>query len=180
MIVTNDEPLATDCCSLRNLCFQSERRFVHERLGWNLRMTNLQAAVGVAQLERLDEFAARKRAMGKRYSELLSGIDGLQLPMPKTDYAENIYWVYGLVLDDQVDLDAVTAMRKLASLGVGSRPFFYPMHQQPVLKNRGLFVGESYPIAERLYRKGFYIPSGLALTQVQMVRVAEAVREVCG
>jgi len=178
MIVTNDDQLAAACVSLRNLCFQPERRFVHERLGWNLRMTNLQAALGVAQLERLDEFALRKRAMGRRYSELLGDIDGLQLPLARTDYAENIYWVYGLVLDDARGLDSAEAVRRLAALGVGCRPFFCPMHQQPVLKSRGLFAGESYPVAERLYRRGFYIPSGLALTEAQMVRVAEAVHEV--
>jgi perosamine synthetase len=178
MILTNDDELAARCRSLRNLCFQPERRFVHERLGWNFRMTNLQAAVGVAQLERLDEFAARKRAMGQRYTQLLAGVAGLQLPLPRTDYAQNIYWVYGLVLDEALDLDAATAMRKLAALGVGCRPFFCPMHQQPVLRERGLFAGESYPVAERLYRRGFYIPSGLALTEPQMVRVAEAVRRV--
>ena len=178
MIVTNDDKLAATCYSLRNLCFQPERRFVHERLGWNLRMTNLQAAVGVAQLERLDEFTARKRAMGRRYTRMLRGVPGLQLPLERTDYAENIYWVYGLVLDEQRDLDAATAMRKLAALGVGCRPFFCPMHQQPVLRERGLFANESYPVAERLYRRGFYIPSGLALTEAQMARVAAAVREV--
>ena len=180
MIVTNDDELAAHCYSLRNLCFQPERRFVHERLGWNLRMTNLQAALGVAQLERLDEFVARKRAMGRRYSQLLSGVRGIQLPVPNTDYAENIYWVYGLVLEDAVNLDAAAAMRRLASLGVGCRPFFCPMHQQPVLRSRGLFAGESYPVAERLYRRGFYIPSGLALSEPQMVRVAEAVEKALG
>jgi len=180
MIVTNDDTLAARCSSLRNLCFQPEKRFVHEHLGWNLRMTNLQAAVGVAQLERLDEFVKRKRAMGRRYSELLAGVRGVQLPLQRTDYAENIYWVYGLVLEDDVDLDAAAAMRRLAALGVGCRPFFCPMHQQPVLKNRDLFAGETYPVAERLYRRGFYIPSGLALTDPQMVRVAAAVREVLG
>ncbi len=178
MIVTNDDKLAASCVSLRNLCFQPERRFVHERLGWNLRMTNLQAALGVAQLERLDEFIERKRAMGRRYTGLLGGVDGLQLPLPRTEYAENIYWVYGLVLDDAVDFDSAEAMRRLASLGIGCRPFFHPMHQQPVLRSRGLFAGESYPVAERLYRRGFYIPSGLALSDSQTVRVAEAVREV--
>src|SRR5262249_4084645 len=157
MIVTNDEQLAARCASLRNLCFQPEKRFVHEHLGWNFRMTNLQAAVGVAQLERLDEFVARKRAMGKRYSELLADVRGVQRPVGRTDYAENIYWVYGLVLDDSVDLDAAAAMRRLAALGVGCRPFFCPMHLQPVLKNRDLFAGEAYPVAERLYRRGFYI-----------------------
>lgn len=178
MIVTNDEQLAATCYSLRNLCFQPERRFVHERLGWNLRMTNLQAAVGVAQLERLDEFILRKRAMGRRYTELLSGIQGLQLPLAQTAYAQNIYWVYGLVLDDAVGLDSAEAMRRLAAVGIGCRPFFYPLHQQPVLRERGLFAGESHPVAERLYRRGFYIPSGLALEDSQMVRVAQAVRDL--
>jgi perosamine synthetase len=178
MVVTNDDRLAASCCSLRNLCFQPERRFVHERLGWNLRMTNLQAALGVAQLERLDEFAARKRQMGKRYGQLLSGVSGLQMPLASTDYAENIYWVHGLLLDDALDLDAAEAIRRLTALGIGCRPFFCPMHWQPALRNRGLFAGQTYPVAERLYRKGFYIPSGLALTEPQMVRVAGAVREV--
>jgi perosamine synthetase len=178
MIVTNDDNLAAASYSLRNLCFQPKRRFVHERLGWNLRMTNLQAALGVAQLERIDEFAARKRAMGQRYSELLSGMTGVQLPLAKTDYAANIYWVYGLVLGDEVGFDAAEAIKKLSARGIGCRPFFCPMNEQPVLKERGLFAGESYPVAERLYRNGFYIPSGLALTEAQMVRVAQAVREI--
>ena len=178
MIVTHDDALAASCYSLRNLCFQAQRRFVHERLGWNLRMTNLQAALGVAQLERIDEFAARKRAMGKRYTQLLSGIPGLQLPVARTDYAENIYWVYGLVLSDEVAFDAAGAMKKLAALGIGCRPFFCPMNQQPVLLERGLFNGESHPVAERMYRKGFYIPSGLALTDAQMTRVAEALGSI--
>ncbi len=180
MILTNDEELAQRCSSLRNLCFQPQKRFVHEHLGWNFRMTNLQAAMGVAQLERLDEFVARKRAMGRCYTELLQGISGLQLPLPATDYAQNIYWVYGMVLDESRDLDAAQAMRKLASLGIGCRPFFCPMHQQPVLRARGLFEGESYPVAERLYRRGFYIPSGLALTEAQITRVAHAVRNILG
>jgi perosamine synthetase len=178
MIVTNDDALAATCYSLRNLCFQPQRRFVHERLGWNLRMTNLQAALGVAQLERIDEFATRKRAMGKRYSELLSGIPGLQIPLAETAYADNIYWVYGLLLSDEMGLDAAVAMKKLAALGIGCRPFFCPMNQQPVLRERGLFKGEAYPVAERMYAQGFYIPSGLALTEAQMTRVAEAVGSI--
>lgn len=178
MIVTNDDRLAEDCRSLRNLCFQPHKRFVHERLGWNLRMTNMQAALGVAQLERLDEFVARKRRMGARYTELLSGLRGVQLPLSRTDYAENIYWVYGLVLDESIGFDAEEAMSRLAAKGVGTRPFFYPMHQQPVLRKMGLFESVSLPVAERLYKQGFYIPSGMALTDDQILRVAEAVREV--
>lgn len=180
MILADDDALAEACRGLRNLCFQPERRFVHERLGWNLRMTNLQAAVGVAQLERLDEFVARKRRMGARYTEAFSGLPGVQLPLARTDYADNIYWVFGMVLDDDHPMDAAEAMRRLAAEGIGCRPFFAPMHEQPVLRRRGLFEGDSHPVSERLYRQGFYIPSGMALTDGQMDQVAGAVRKVLG
>ncbi len=178
MLVTDDTALAKRCRSLRNLCFQPGKRFVHEELGWNFRMTNLQAAVGLAQLERLDEFVARKRRMGARYTELLAGVVGLQLPLPATDYADNIYWVYGLVLDESLPLDAEDAMHRLLKAGVGTRPFFWPMHKQPVFQNRGWFDGERFPVAERLAQRGFYIPSGLALSEAQMEEVATVVREV--
>lgn len=178
MVVTDDDAFAEDCRSLRNLCFQPERRFVHERLGWNLRMTNLQAALGVAQLERLDEFVERKRVMGARYQELLCTLPGVQLPLARTDYADNIYWVFGLVLEDTIKLDAAAAMQRLGALGIGTRPFFCPMHEQPVLRRRGLFLNDSHPVSEQLYRRGFYIPSGMTLTESQATRVAEALHEV--
>lgn len=178
MVVTDDEALAERCRSLRNLCFQPQKRFVHEELGWNFRMTNLQAALGLAQLERLDEFVSRKRRMGRLYTKLLLHIEGLELMPEKTDYADNIYWVYGLVLKDEVLFDAEEAMRRLSAEGIGSRPFFWPMHEQPVFKKMGLFINERYPVAERLARRGFYVPSGLALTNVQMERVAEEVTKM--
>jgi len=178
MIVTDDDELAEICRSLRNLCFQSEKRFVHERLGWNLRMTNLQAALGLAQLERLDEFVSKKRTMGAEYSKHLHNLPNVQQPLAQTKYANNIYWVYGLVLNENSQLNAVEAMKKLAQAGVGTRPFFYPMHQQPVLKRLGLFDKECYPIAERLYCQGFYIPSGLGLNKDQIERCAEALHKI--
>lgn len=178
MILTDDDALAENCRELRNLCFKPGKRFVHERLGWNLRMTNLQAALGVAQLERLDEFMEKKRWIGERYNELFANLPGVQLPLAQSDYAENIYWVYGMVLHDSVPSDAEEAMRRLAKLGVGCRPFFCPTHQQPVLKEMGFFKDQSYPVAERLYQCGFYVPSGLALRKEQIERVADAIREV--
>ena len=178
MILTDDAQLAERCHSLRNLCFQPQQRFVHDELGWNFRMTNLQAALGVAQLERLDEFVARKRRMGRSYTELLNGTPGLQLPLPQTDYAENIYWVFGVVLDDAVPFDAKEAMRRLGDLKIGTRPFFWPMHEQPVFRKMGLFKGAACPVAERLERRGFYLPSGVALTDEQIERVAAVVKEV--
>lgn len=178
MLLTDDEKLAQRCRSLRNLCFQPQKRFVHEELGWNLRITNLQAAVGVAQLERLDEFVARKRRIGQRYTELLSNTPGLQLPLPQTDYADNIYWVYGLVLKDEVPFDAEEAMRRLAQHKIGTRPFFWSMHEQPVFRKMGLFDEVFCPVAEKIARRGIYIPSGMALTDEQMERVATSLKEI--
>lgn len=175
MLVCNDPALAERCRSLRNLCFQAGKRFVHEELGWNYRMTNLQAAVGLAQLERLNEFVVKKKAMGRRYSVLLRNVPGLEMPLPATDYAENIYWVYGLVLQDELPCSATEVMKRLGALGVGTRPFFWPMHEQPVFRRMGLFSGVHCPVAERLARRGFYLPSGLALTDSQLETVAAAV-----
>lgn len=178
MVVTDDEVLAEKCRSLRNLCFQPKKRFVHEELGWNYRMTNMQAALGLAQLERLDEFVERKRRMGRLYTELLQDLPDLQLPLPCTDYTENIYWVYGIVLKNNVPFDAEEAMRRLAGEKIGTRPFFWPMHEQPVFTKMGLFKNEHHPVAEKIACRGFYIPSGMALTEEQIATVAQAVKKV--
>jgi len=178
MVVTDDEGLAERCRSLRNLCFKPDVRYVHDEISDNYRFTNLQAAVGLAQLERLDEFVKRKRAMGSYYTEGLQGIDGLLLPVSQTDYASNIYWVYGLVLDEDIHADNREVQKLLAEEGIGSRTFFWCMHEQPVYKNAGLFDAEHYENAEYLARKGFYIPSGLALTEEQMEKAVMKVRKV--
>ena len=178
IVITDDEQLAERCRALRNLCFQPGKRFVHEELGWNFRLSNLQAAVGVAQLERLDEFVVRKRRMGEHYLERLGDIGGLRLPLARTSFAENIFWVFGVVLDDSVPFDAAEAMRRLAAQGIGTRPFFWPMHEQPVFRKMGLFADETHPNSERLARRGFYLPSGLALTEPKIERVVAAVREI--
>ena len=178
MIMTDDDELAETCRSLRNLCFQPHKRFVHERLGWNLRMTNMQAAIGLAQMERLDDFVQRKRLMGRRYTELLADLPGVQLPLSHTGYADNIYWVYGMILDESTGLNGEETMKLLATKGIGSRPFFYPMHQQPVLRRMGFFKGEQYPVAERLCKQGLYIPSGMALTENQIFEVSKKLKEV--
>lgn len=177
MLVTNDEQLADRCKSLRNLCFKPEKRFVHDEMGFNYRLTNIQAALGLAQLERLDNFILKKRKIGMKYNELLSP-NGIELPLDKVDYAENIYWIYGLVLDESVPSNAEEAMRVLEKAGVGTRPFFYPMHKQPVFEKMGLFKGESYPIAERLAERGFYIPGGTGISDEQIEWVAEKINKI--
>lgn len=180
LIATNDAALAERCRSLRNLCFMPGKRFVHEELGWNLRMTNLQAAVGVAQLERLDAHLAMKRAMGLCYRELLEDLPGVTFQAVKTPYAANHWWVFGMVLDEGHPLDAAKVMAALAERGVGARPFFWPMHEQPVFRKMGLFEGLRLPVSEALARRGFYVPSGLALTRPQQELVARALFEVLG
>jgi perosamine synthetase len=175
MVFTNCDELADRCRSLRNLCF-GPKRFVHFELGWNARMSNLQAAVGVAQAERLAEFVGRKRRMGELYNALLHGVNGMELPLVKTEYAENIYWAYGIVLDDEISFDAEEAMRRLSAAGVGTRPYFWPIHEQPVFRKMGLFDGVECPVASRLARRGFYIPSGIAITEQQQAEVVHALK----
>lgn len=183
MVVTNSEELAERCRMLRNLCFRRDVRYVHDEISDNYRFTNLQAAVGLAQLERLDEFVAKKREMGRFYTERLSDLKGIKLPVARTDYADNIYWVYGIVLDENAAVSNREICRLLAAEGIGSRTFFWCMHEQPVYQKQGLFENERYEKAEYLARKGFYIPSGLALTMEQMEMVVKKVRKVmkeCG
>ena len=178
MVLVDNPELADRCRSKRNLCFQQGQRFVHEELGWNYRMTNMQAALGVAQLEKLDATVRQKRTIGHFYNEALADLPQLRLPVPATDYAENIYWVYGVVLEDLCPFDAATMMEKLAAEGVGSRPFFWPMHEQPVLEKMGLAGNESYPVAESLARRGLYLPSGLGTSEDDLAKVAEVVRKI--
>ncbi len=177
MVLTNRADYAEHLRSVRNLCFQRERRFYHTELGHNFRLTNIQAAIGLGQLERIEELVARKRWMGEAYTECLKDIDALQLPVEEA-WATNVYWMYGVVLDERMGMDAVEFARRLAERGVMTRPFFLGMHEQPILQKIGLFQGERYPVAERLARQGLYLPSGLALTQSQLQQVCEVVREV--
>jgi len=178
MILTDDDNLADQCRELRNLCFKPGKRFEHERMGWNFRMTNLQAALGLAQLEQLDAFIEKKRWIGQRYNELFSDLESTQLPLTKTDFADNIYWVYGLVVAEKSAYNADSIIKKLANLGIGCRPFFYPLHLQPVLRNLGLFEDQEYPVSERISQFGFYVPSGLAIDDSQIVKVANSTSKV--
>ena len=177
MILTSDPAYAEKARSLRNLCFRPERRFFHTELGYNYRMTNMQAALGLAQLERFEQIVAKKRWMGAAYTERLQGIPGLQLPVEES-WAKQVYWMFGLVLDENTGMDAVAFAKKLDALGIQTRPFFLGMHEQPVFWDRGLFKGEHYPIAESIAKQGLYLPSGLALTEAQMEQVCDAVGKV--
>jgi perosamine synthetase len=175
MLVTNNRELATKSQSLRNLCF-SQPRYVHEELGWNYRMTNLQAAIGVAQLERWDEFLARKKAIGAKYTTLLSDVKHIQLPVAKTPHSENVYWVYGIVLTNGLTGNQFSEL--LAKEGVATRSFFCPIHLQPALLKTGLFTSETYPHAEHLWECGLYLPSGVGITDEEIEQVCFSVKQL--
>jgi perosamine synthetase len=175
MVVTNDRELADRLRSLRNLCFRPDRRFSHTEIGHNYRLTNLQAAIGVAQIERVDAHIQKKRWNAACYHERLHSLNKLALPVER-EWARSVYWMYGLVLDDTLPFDAAEFSRRLREQGIDTRPFFVGMHEQPVFQGRGLFAGERYPVSERLTRRGLYVPSGLTLTESQIDRVSEVIR----
>lgn len=175
MVLTDDDNLADRARRLRNLAFLPDRRFVHEELGFNFRITNMQAALGLAQIERLDETVKAKRGLAARYTDALDGLP-VQLPVER-EWARNVYWMYGLVLDDAVPFDAGTLAARLHERGIETRPFFVGLHEQPVLLDRGLFEGEPLPVTERLSRRGLYLPSGPGLSDADQERVVAAMRE---
>ena len=175
MVVTDDERLAARLRGVRNLFFKVPR-FHHDELGHNFRMTNPQAALGVAQLERIDAIVEKKRAIGAHYLARLADQPKLELPVERA-WAKNVYWMFGVVLRDEARIDAAELATRLARSGVETRPFFLGMHAQPALQSRGWFAGESYPVADRLARLGLYLPSGIGLSSAEIDRVCDALDE---
>ena len=177
MVLCDDDRLAETARSHRNLAFVPERRFLHRELGQNYRLTNMQAAMGVAQLERFPRIVARKREVAARYTEGLQGLRDVQLPIEES-WARSVFWMYGLVLGDSHEFDATEAASRFRAAGVDTRPFFLGMHAQPVFHDRGWYLKESYPVADRLAARGFYLPSGLALTNDQVDTVIDVTRKL--
>lgn len=179
MVLTNDSNLAERCRKLRNLCFEPGRRFVHKESGWNYRLTNLQAALGLAQLEKLDETTAGKRHMGARYQLALEECSALQLPLVATDYCDNDYWIFGLILKEGARFrDAEEFAVVLGKEGIGTRPFFWPIHQQPMYLEQAMFRGVSHPVAESLATQGLYLPSSVGLPDTQIDIIADKVKRL--
>jgi len=173
MVLVNDDHLGEKCKSLRNLCFGKKDRFYHEDIGWNFRMSNLQAAVGVAQLERISQTIQKKKEIGEVYQAALSNQGNFDLPLKSTSYCDNIYWVFGIVSKDN-DKDAKWWMRELAQKGIGTRPFFYPMHKQPCLESKNT-KRPNLPNAEKLAASGFYLPSGITITEGQIEKIVSLI-----
>jgi perosamine synthetase len=140
-------------------------------------MTNIQAAIGLGQLKNLKRTIKKKREIGEIYTNQLKSINEISLSPLKTPFSKNIYWVFGVLINnDNLNLRNIT--QELRNLGVDSRPFFCPMHMQPILHKYGLFHYESYPIAEKFYKKGFYLPSGTALEKEDIIEICRRFKKV--
>jgi perosamine synthetase len=181
MIMTDDSLIAERCKYYKNLCFNSERRFLHHDLGWNYRMSNIQAALGLGQLETISEKIKIKREVGNYYYNQFKKFELFELQPLKTDYSENIFWVNTIVLKDDFPHDAKWFMDQLNIHGIGTRPFFYCMHLQPVLKNYFLnsnYLNGEFSVAEKIMNRGFYIPSGLNLNSNELEYIVENVKKI--
>lgn len=177
MIVTNNQGIADRARSLKDLAFSKERRFLHTDLGFNYRMTNIQAAIGLAQFSRIDELVERRRRNAHLYSSLLKDTEGIRLPVEK-DWAKNVYWMYSILIEEGFGVDRDELTHRLSEKGIETRTFFTPMHQQPVFTDMGLFEGASYPVAEELSRRGMYLPSGSGLSGEQIKRVCDVIKQI--
>jgi perosamine synthetase len=180
MMVTNDETVASHAISLKNLSFEGGKRrvYLHSEVGYNYRLTNLQAAVALAQFEHIDEFVTMRRKNAQIYREFLKGIPGLRLPTEK-EWAKNIYWMYSILVDPKFDVSRDKLMEELAKRGIETRSFFVPMNQQPVFRNMGLFEDEDYPTAQSLSKNGLYLPSSSGLKPEEIKYVCESIADVC-
>jgi perosamine synthetase len=174
MVVTNDDTLAERSRRLRDQAFDPHDRFRHSELGFNYRMTNLQAAVGVGQMRRIDSIVRRKRDIADRYRQRLAGIPGLTLP-PEEPWARSVFWMFAVLVERPYGLTRDELMRALARRGVETRRFFVPIHCQPIY--RDLYDPDAYPVAEELAEKGLYLPSGVGLSNEDIDLVARMVVE---
>jgi perosamine synthetase len=174
MVTTDREDVARLAWNLRDHAFSTERHFWHKFLGYNYRMTNLQAAIGLAQTEQLERFVAARRANAAHYTRLLRQIPGIVTP-PEAAWATNVFWMYGILLEPEFGLSRDELRAGLARRGIETRTFFIPMHCQPIYFDH--YRGQRFPVAEDLCRRGLYLPSASSLTQEEIETVVEAVRE---
>jgi perosamine synthetase len=172
MVVTDDAGLCERLRAKRNLCFgaDEETRFVHNDIGFNYRMTNLQAALGIVQLRHLDEAVAAKISVARQYDELLSDIPGITLP-PDSQWGPNVYWVYGIMIEAAYGLDRRSVQSELKRHGIETRRFFHPLHQQPIMPQAG--VRGTFPRSIELAEKGLYLPSYIGMESATIQRVVK-------
>ncbi|MFH1663566.1 MAG: DegT/DnrJ/EryC1/StrS family aminotransferase, partial [archaeon] len=175
MVVTANEELSEMAHTLMNHAFSKEKHFWHKHIGFNYRMTNMQAALGLAQLERVDELLGLKEKINSQYTEILSEVDGITTP-PEAPWAKNVIWMYGILVDEKkFGMNKDKLMIELEKKGIETREFFIPMHRQPIYTQMKLFKGK-YPVADELNYRGLYLPSGTMLSEEQISFVCDTIK----
>lgn len=172
IIVTDNEAWAKRAFFLENQGRYSDNPYWHPELAYNYRMTNMQAAVGLAQLERIDELVTIRQRNAAYYNQRLADIEGLSLP-PQMDWVKNVYWMYSIILNDDFGLNRDEVRTKLRAANIDSRPFFYPLHTLPMYQ-----TGQRFPVAEDLAQRGLNLPSGATLTPEQIDRVCDTLIQI--
>ena len=162
MLTTDDPDLAARCRMLRDHAMPPERRYWHDEVGFNYRMTNLQAAVGLAQMERVDDFISRKRRIAELYAEGLARIPGITLPVERPGYT-NVFWMYSILLDESFPMSRDELILALRSQGIDSRPFFHSLDTLPPYRS-----DTPLPQALALSRRGLNLPSSPRLSDGQI------------
>ncbi|EKD80031.1 MAG: hypothetical protein ACD_40C00213G0015 [uncultured bacterium] len=177
MVVTNNDTFAAEAAKFKDLYHSPAKRFIHEKIGYNYRLTNLQAAVGLGELGHLQEYIAKKQAMATRYSQALSQIKGIITPHTSSDVT-NVFWMYAIRLTEDFPLSKDELRQKLlGSYGIDTRDFFYSPLDQPILKPY-LSKQDSFPVTKLIADTGLYLPSGLAITTEQIDTVIAAIKEL--
>ena len=177
MISVNSLQLYKKCCSLRNLCFGKSNRFNHDDLGWNYRMTNIQAALGLSQLKNISNVVKKKMSVGRQYFQKLKKNKNLQILPPSNLFAKNIYWIVGIVIKNK-KIKTKNMMKKLLRYGIQTRPFFWPMSEQKIFKKLKIFNKANYPNSKYLSEYGFYLPSYLKLNNKEIDYICSVVNKL--
>lgn len=174
MIVTDNTEYADLARNLKEHAFSNERHFWHQYVGYNYRMTNIQAAIGLAQVEQLDTLVTRRRHNAALYTEMLQDIEGITTP-PENSDVKNVFWMYGILLDHTFGMSRNQLREALAARGIETRTFFIPIHFQPIYYHQ---YTERYPNAEHLCQWGLYLPSSSNLTESDIQYTTDAIREI--
>ena len=178
IILTNNKKLYEKACSLRNLAFGKKNRFNHDDIGWNYRFTNMQAALGLNQLKRLDKIIRTKRIIGTKYYNLLKNNKYITIQPPILNKESNIYWIFGILIKKNSKFKKEAVIKKLLNKRIQCRDFFWPMHKQKIFKNVIQSKNKKFPIADLLSKNGFYIPTGMNITKKEIKYISTSINNI--
>ena len=177
MIITNDEKIYKKAQSLKDLAFGKENRFEHEEIGFNYRMTNIKAAIGVGQMKKINIFLEKKIENAQLYNSLLKNIPGIKIPFTK-DYVKNSYWMYTIRVDPSFGISKNEMRKKLLEEGIDTRDYFFPLNEQPIFRKLGISSNEEFPISKKLSNEGIYLPFGMDLKKEEIKYICYTIEKI--